>query len=63
MLLRRPAHSGWLQDVVTGIGLQRPVYSPSAALAVVHSLLNVNDDQSAQRDKPLDGSRGFAPSF
>ena len=22
------------------------------------SLLNVNDDQSAQRDKPLDGSRG-----
>ena len=35
-LLQRPAHSGWLQGVVTGIGLQRPVYSPSAAaLAVV----------------------------
>ena len=34
-LLRRPAHSGWLQGVVTGIGLQRPIYSPSAALAVV----------------------------
>jgi len=29
-LLRRPAHSGWLQGVVTGINLQRPVY---AALA------------------------------
>jgi len=26
------------------------------------SLLNVNDDQSAQRDKPLDGSTGEAPS-
>jgi len=26
------------------------------------SLLNVNDDQNAQRDKPLDGSRGKAPS-
>ena len=25
------------------------------------SLLNVNDDQSAQRDKPLNGSRGEAP--
>jgi len=34
-LLRRPAHSGWLQGVVTGIGLQRPVYSLTAALAVV----------------------------
>ena len=22
MLLRRPAHSGWLQGVVTGVGLQ-----------------------------------------
>jgi len=37
-LLRRPAQSGWLQGVVTGIGFQRPVYSPTAALA---SLLNV----------------------
>jgi len=34
-LLRRPAHSGWLQVVVTGIGLQRPVYSSTTALAVV----------------------------
>jgi len=34
-LLWRPAHSGWLQGVVTDIGLQRPVYSPTAALAVV----------------------------
>jgi len=34
-LLQRPVHSGWLQGVVTGIGLQRPVNSPSAALAVV----------------------------
>ena len=34
-LLQRPAHSGWLQGVVTGIGLQRPVYSLSVALAVV----------------------------
>jgi len=25
-------------------------------------LQHVNDDQSAQRDKPLDGSRGEAPS-
>jgi len=30
-----PAHSGWLQGVVTGISLQHPVYSPSVALAVV----------------------------
>jgi len=30
-----PAHSGWLQGVVTGIGLQRPVCSPTAALAVI----------------------------
>jgi len=30
-----PAHSGWLQGVVTGIGLQHPVYSSSVALAVV----------------------------
>jgi len=35
MLLRRPAYSGWLQGVVTGIGLQRPVYSPSAVLAAI----------------------------
>jgi len=34
-MLRRPAHSGWLQGVVTGIGLQRPVYSPTVELAVV----------------------------
>jgi len=35
-LLRKTARSGWLQGVATGIGLQRPVYSPSAAaLAVV----------------------------
>ena len=27
------------------------------------SLLNVNDDQSAQRDKPLDGSKVEAPSY
>jgi len=47
MLLRRPALSGWLQGVVTGIGLQRPVYSRSAELAVWSSLLNVNDDQRA----------------
>jgi len=26
------------------------------------SLLNLNDDQRAQRDKPLDGSRGEPPS-
>jgi len=52
MLLRTPAHSGWLQGVVTGIGLQRPVYSPSAALAVVQPA------ECAQRDKPIDGSRG-----
>jgi len=44
-LLQRPAHSGWLQGMVTGIGLQ-----------------HVNDDQSTQRDKPVDGSRGEAPS-
>jgi len=38
-------------------------YSPSAALGHWQwsSLLNVNDDQSAHRDKPLDGSRGIAP--
>jgi len=56
MLLQRPAHSGWLQGVVTGIGLHL-VYSPSAALAVVQP-----DDQNVQRDKPLDGSSGEAPS-
>ena len=37
-MVRRPAHSGWLQGVVTGIGLQRPVYSASAALGVVQRL-------------------------
>jgi len=45
----RPAHSGWLQGVVTGIGLQRPVYS-TARNWQWSSLLNVNNDQSAQRD-------------
>ena len=45
-LLRRPARSGWLQGVVTGIGLQQ----------------HVNYVQSAQSDKPLDGSRGEAHS-
>jgi len=39
-LLRRPAHSGWLQGVKLTlrrlrIGLQRPVYSRNAVLAVV----------------------------
>jgi len=52
------AHSGWLQGVVTGIGLQRPVYSRTATLEW-SSLLNVSDDQSVQRDKPL----GPAPRF
>jgi len=28
-------HTAWLQGVVTGIGLQRPVYSRTAELAVV----------------------------
>jgi len=31
-LLRRPARSGWLQGMLTGIGLQRPVCSPNEAL-------------------------------
>jgi len=63
-LLRKPAHSGWLQGVVTGIGLQRPVYNPSAELAVVQPAeYEMNDDQSAQRDKPIDESRGKAPSI
>jgi len=34
-MLWRPADSGWLQGVVTGIDLQRPVYSLTAGLAVV----------------------------
>ena len=32
---QRLAAGDWLQGLVTGIGLQRPVYSPSAELAVV----------------------------
>jgi len=54
-LLRKPAHSGWLQGVATGIGLHHPVYSPSAAAEHWQwsSLLNANDYQSVQRDKPL----------
>jgi len=39
-------------------------YSPIAALGHWQwsSLLNVNDDQSTQRTKPLGGYRGKAPS-
>ena len=54
----RPAHSSWLQGVVTGIGLQRSVYSPSAALAVVQP---AEYEWWPEHDKPLDGSRSKAP--
>ena len=50
-------HTAWLQGVVTGIG-----FSAQSTAGPRNwqwsSLLNVNDDQSAQRDKPLDRSRG-----
>ena len=56
-LLRTPVHSGWLQGVVTGIGVHSALSTARARNWQWSNLLNVNNDQSAQRDKPLDGPR------
>jgi len=48
-----------VQPYLRSGGVVVPVYSPSAALAVLEP---AECDQSAQRDKPVDGSRGEAPS-
>jgi len=55
------------QRLAAGRGHRYRLAAATASTAQVQhwqwsSLLNVNDDQSVQRDKPLAGSKGKAPT-